>query len=505
MIEEPTPSPQADLTQSLREEAFAHILLNVAVIGTLTLLLGILLLGTNSGQLPIAIPIALALLVTCWVANSLRTQAHYLWAVAAALNGMLAAIITTLWYYPLNQNLFIFFTPLVVIAAGILLRPSSGFVVAIGSMLLIGILAAWMGQAAFLLHSHYTVAVVLALLSALVGWRMALTFLAAVEWAIDSYEKVRRREQQLFESEKHLQLAMLDKDFLNSKLVKSNQELDRARGAAEEANRLKSQFFANMSHELRTPLNAIIGFSYILGQQLKGPLNQDQADYLQRIYDSGEHLMKLLNDILDNAKLEAGRIDMQREPMLLDPIIHETMITATSLLRDRPVALCQAIQPDLPPVYGDRLRIAQVLLNLLSNAVKFTEHGTITLRAFTLPSSEVHAALHPHGDQAKVQAGNSDGVIQPNWHIIVEVIDSGVGIAPEHQSLIFEEYQQADATLSRRYGGTGLGLPISRRLVELHGGELTVCSGLGQGATFRFSLPVATTEQLRAVMIEQEA
>ena len=344
---------------------------------------------------------------------------------------------------------------------------------------------------------------------------MALTFLAAVEWAIDSYHKVERRESQLFESEKRLQLALFDKDFLNGQLMTSNDELDRARAAAEDANRLKSQFVANMSHELRTPLNAIIGFSYILGQELKGPMNQDQLDYLKRIFDSGEHLMKLLNDILDNAKLEAGRIDLRREPVLLDPIIHETLMTATSLLRDRTIELRQAIQPDIPPVYGDRLRIAQVLLNLLSNAIKFTEYGSITLRAYTVPTNNVHSILHCT-PQATASNGatlsktpaqpEADGeVFTPLWFIVVEVIDTGIGIADEHMQLIFEEYQQADAALSRRYGGTGLGLPISRRLVELHGGELTATSELARGSVFRFSLPVATTEQLQAVVIEQVA
>lgn len=521
---------RADLTQSLREEAFLILLRSVAVGATFVLLGSVLLVGTNGVGVPIGLPIALLLLATCWIADTLRKQNWYHWAVGAMLSGMVLTIVSTMLYYPLDGNPFISFMPLVIVASAILLRPSFGFVVAAGGELLLMLTAVIGGEGMLLLKAPFLMALLLASLSALLGWRLALTFLTAIEWAMDSYVKVERRESQLFESEKRLQLALLDKDFLNGQLMRSNDDLDHARAAAEDANRLKSQFVANMSHELRTPLNAIIGFSYILGQQMKGPLNQDQLDYLNRIYDSGEHLMKLLNDILDNAKLEAGRLDLRRDPTLLDPIIHETMMTAMSLVRDRPLELRQAIQPDLPPVYGDQLRIAQVLLNLLSNAIKFTEQGSVTLRAYSVPVQSVRHGLQglpitamarPSAPSLPADTATHNGGVlaapsnsparddaeemKPLWYVIVEVIDTGIGIAEKDLDLIFEEYQQADATLSRRYGGTGLGLPISKRLVELHGGNLTVCSVPEQGSTFRFSLPVATTDQLRAVPIEHES
>jgi signal transduction histidine kinase len=235
---------------------------------------------------------------------------------------------------------------------------------------------------------------------------------------------------------------------------------------------MKSHFLANMSHELRTPLNAIIGFSYILQQELKGPLCPEQHDYLGRIYDSGNYLLKLLNDILDNAKFEAGRIELQREPAPLEPIIQDALMTASSLTIGKPIELRQEFAPALPLVSVDRMRVAQVLLNLLSNAVKFTDRGQITLRAYPQPAT--------------------------SSHVVVEVEDTGIGIAQEHLAMIFEEFRQADETLSRRYGGTGLGLPISKRLVELHGGELVVTSVLGRGSIFRFTLAVATDEQIEA-------
>ena len=210
-------------------------------------------------------------------------------------------------------------------------------------------------------------------LSATVAMLSSQSFFAAVEWAIDSYHKVERRETQLFESEKQLQRALHEKEYLNSQLSTSNKELERARALAEYANRMKSQFVANMSHELRTPLNAIIGFSYILKQELKGPLCAEQQDYMSRIYDLGNYLLKLLNDVLDDAKLEAGRIDLQCEPTPLEPVVLDALMTASSLTLGKSIELRQEFAVDLPLVYIDRMRVAQVLLNLLSNAVKFTD------------------------------------------------------------------------------------------------------------------------------------
>jgi signal transduction histidine kinase len=239
-----------------------------------------------------------------------------------------------------------------------------------------------------------------------------------------------------------------------------------------------------MSHELRTPLNAIIGFSYILKQELKGPLCAEQHDYMSRIYDSGNYLLKLLNDVLDDAKLEAGRIDLQCEPTSLEPVVLDAQMTASSLTLGKAIELRQEFAADLPLVYIDRMRVAQVLLNLLSNAVKFTERGVITLRAYRTP--EALRAIN--GDE---WAGDA--------YVVVEIEDTGIGIANEHLMIIFEEFRQADESLSRRFGGTGLGLPISKRLVELHGGELRVSSVLGHGSIFKFTLPIATEAQILAV------
>ena len=471
-------TPAEEYTFALREEALTVLLRSVIGGGLALLVIGLLLLS-GGGNVSTSLVVGALLLATGWLASVVFRRRSYRMAVSVLLTGAILSIALTIPFYQLRGNPFIFFLPLVVGVAGILLRPIYGFVVTTAGAVAIALMAAASGFGNQVIYTGFFAAITLGYMSSVIAWLSAQTFLAAAEWAMYSYRKVERREAQLYESEQRLQRALLDREFLNSQLLSNNIELERARRAAEEANRLKSQFVANMSHELRTPLNAIIGFSYILKQELKGPLNEEQHDFVQRIYDSGEHLLKLLNDILDNAKLEAGRLELRPEPAELEPLIHEALVTADSLLRGKPIELRQELPPHLPLVMVDRLRLAQVLLNLLSNAIKFTDQGSVTVRAAVMSG-------HPLGDLS-----GASGM----QHVLVEVSDTGIGIAEEHQSLIFEEYRQADETLSRRYGGTGLGLPISKHLVELHGGRLSVSSRLGVGATFRFTLPVAVPER----------
>lgn len=476
-----TEHPQMEeYTQSLREDSFVTLLRSLGVAGIVLFCFGMVI--SHSTQL--GIQVGGALLLTYWLANTLRVRGKYRWAVALFLSGVLGTLTLSFSFYRLDQNPFIFFTPLVVGIGGILLRPLVGFAVATGAALFMAAVALVLGQGADIWRLPFLASVLLGYLSATVALLSSQSFFAAVEWAIDSYIKVERREAQLFESEKKLQRALHEQDYLNSQLQASNKQLESARTLAEYANRMKSQFVANMSHELRTPLNAIIGFSYILREELKGPLAPEQHDYVSRIHESGNYLLKLLNDILDNAKIEAGRLELQCEPMPIEPIIHDALVTASSLTFGKAIVLHSELAHDLPQVYVDRVRISQVLLNLLSNALKFTEHGSVTLRAYaTTPAAPMNNGQNGH---------------HPHAYVAVEVEDTGIGIAAEHLDLIFEEFRQADETLSRRYGGTGLGLPISRRLVELHGGRLSVVSTLGQGSAFRFTLPVVTDEQIAA-------
>lgn len=230
-----------------------------------------------------------------------------------------------------------------------------------------------------------------------------------------------------------------------------------------ELHEIKSRFLAAMSHELRTPLNAIIGFSDVLLQGLDGPLTDPQRQDVTMIGESGRHLLGLINDILDVSKLQAGKMRMAFGPVNLAALCESVASSGVGLLKDKPgVALRNRTPASLPMVWGDETRIRQVLFNLLSNAAKFTEAGEIELSAC------------PAGDF--VQVG---------------VRDTGCGIPPEKQESIFEEFVQADDSSTRRHSGTGLGLPISRRFVEMHGGRMWVESVVGQGSVFYFTLPIA--------------
>jgi signal transduction histidine kinase/CheY-like chemotaxis protein len=236
-----------------------------------------------------------------------------------------------------------------------------------------------------------------------------------------------------------------------------------------EVDRLKTQFLANMSHELRTPLNSIIGFSRVMLKGIDGPLTELQETDLNSIYNSGQHLLSLINSILDMSKIEAGKMDLSFEEVVLDDIFNSVLATARGLLKDRPIQLHTEIPDDLPTVWADSQRIRQVLFNLMSNASKFTEKGHITLRA-----EAVRPVVGPVGPEA----------------VSISVSDTGIGIEPEALERLFIPFQQVDASTARRTEGTGLGLAISQRFIELHGGEIWVESEPGVGSTFTFLLPI---------------
>jgi signal transduction histidine kinase len=237
-------------------------------------------------------------------------------------------------------------------------------------------------------------------------------------------------------------------------------ELDEKSRELEAVNRHKSEFLANMSHELRTPLNAIIGFSQVLREQLFGEVNEKQKEYLDDILGSGNHLLALINDILDLSKVEAGQIELELAPFSLREALERGVVMVREQAMNDGVQVELAAAPEVDIVTGDERRIRQVIFNLLSNAVKFT----------------------PAGGAVDVSAAQVDGEVR------VSVADTGPGIAPEDHERIFEEFQQTEAGIEQREG-TGLGLALSKRLVELHGGRIWVDSEVGSGSTFVFALP----------------
>ncbi len=250
-----------------------------------------------------------------------------------------------------------------------------------------------------------------------------------------------------------------------------SRDLEQARDQAERENRFKSQVLASMSHELRTPLNAIIGFSELLVDQKAGALSDKQTGYVEDILHSGHHLLALINDILDLSKAAAGRLELDLKTMAVGPLVNEVISMLQPQTQAKQIAIEQALPEVLPEVLADAERLKQILCNLLSNALKFTPGGgKVTIRG----------AL----------AWKADGLAEDRMQI--SVIDTGIGILPEDQERIFGEFEQVRPKDAGARQGTGLGLALARRLVELHGGRLWVESaGEGQGSAFHFTLPTA--------------
>jgi two-component system, NtrC family, sensor kinase len=244
--------------------------------------------------------------------------------------------------------------------------------------------------------------------------------------------------------------------------VRLFKEIQQKSAQLEVANRHKTEFLANMSHELRTPLNAIIGFSEVLLQRMFGELNAQQADYLEDVKSSGQHLLTLINDILDLSKIEAGRMELEAAPFSLVAALNNAVTLVRERAQSHGIKLALEVAPELDTVVADERKLKQVVVNLLANAVKFTpDGGTVTLRA-ARENGEVRLAVH----------------------------DTGIGIAPEDQERIFQEFQQATHQGERSREGTGLGLTLSKRMIELHGGTISVFSAPGKGSTFTVALPL---------------
>ena len=259
-------------------------------------------------------------------------------------------------------------------------------------------------------------------------------------------------------------------------LQRQHAQLQEVNRALEVANRHKSEFLANMSHELRTPLNAVIGFSEVLLERMFGELNEKQAEYLDDILGSGKYLLSLINDILDLAKIEAGRLDLELRTFDLKPLLENSLVMVKERAQAHGITLSLETSDDLHSLNADERKVKQIVFNLLSNAVKFT----------------------PNGGQVGLRATTIDHAVQ------IAVWDTGIGIAAEDQQRIFDEFQQARSGLTGKTEGTGLGLTLTKRFVELHGGTLEVESVPDQGSTFTVTLPVAGLIAQRSVMVVQE-
>ena len=260
----------------------------------------------------------------------------------------------------------------------------------------------------------------------------------------------------------------------NDELSKNKMELEFANMELQEANRMKSQFLANVSHELRTPLNSIIGFSELLQEKAFGALNERQTQYVEYVHSSGSHLLQLINNILDLSKIEAGRMDLVKEDFSVMEVLGELLGIIRPLAHEKNIVIESKSVPASPKLRADKAKFKQIMLNLLSNAVKFNIHGgNITVDWETMEE--------PSG-------------MSVERFIVFRISDTGIGIKGEDKGRLFKEFEQIDSSITREYGGTGLGLVLTKRLVELHNGSIWVESEPGRGSTFSVKLPQGTDE-----------
>lgn len=360
--------------------------------------------------------------------------------------------------------------PVVALAAVVLLHPLAGLATTAATVGFV-VLLRDLGPLAFLTTDHVAQVALISLLVVATAWALDRNLLTAIEWSLHSFEQALRSAQDAQNHRAQLVQALKQLDSAYYRLERANAALEVAWKAAESAERSKSEFVTNISHELRTPLNLIVGFGEMIvtsPESYGGPLPPQYRGDLNAIYRSAQHLLTLTDDVIDLARVGVGRMALVREPVDLGQVIRDACDIVREYVAAKGLYLDVEVEPGMPELLADRLRIRQVLLNLLTNASRFTERGGITVAAVT-------------------QEGR----------IAVRVVDTGAGIAPEDLPKVFQEFHTGDGGSPRRhggFGGMGLGLPLSKRLVELHGGEMGVDSALGTGTTFWFTLPTVATE-----------
>jgi signal transduction histidine kinase len=294
---------------------------------------------------------------------------------------------------------------------------------------------------------------------------LALVLGYVISWSlIEPVQRMDTRLREIAAGDFSRHVAVMNRDelgALGANLNRMNDELGRVYQELEAASQHKSEFLANMSHELRTPLNAIIGFSEVLTERMFGELNEKQDEYLKDIHASGQHLISLINDILDLSKIEAGRMELELTDFDLPTALDNALMLVRERAQRRSLNLYKEVDAGVGQIQGDERKIRQVVLNLLSNAIKFT----------------------PEGGRIEVAAMSRNGLVE------VSVSDTGIGIAPEDQEKVFEEFRQV-GTAEKKAEGTGLGLTLCRKFIELHGGKIWLTSERGVGSTFTFTIPV---------------
>lgn len=343
-----------------------------------------------------------------------------------------------------------------IIASSMFTQPDYGFITWGAATLLTAIGVSQHTTETIMLVPQIAGPIIVNLFVATAAYFSALEWQIAVESVSSLHLKAQQRRDELFAIQEELRQA-------NGRLRGTNEALEMARETAVTERDLRTRFMNQVSHELRTPINTIVNFAHILAHGEMGNVNPKQTDYLGRIEKSGWHSMSVLNDLLDLAQIEAGEFRLKRQIVDLETVCEDAMSSVRSLLRNPEIALVRDYPDKWPRILVDSKRFRQALLNLLGNAAKYTDEGQIILRVRTYEHTATFA-----------------------------VEDSGIGIPEADHETVFKEFRQLNETMARQRVGTGLGLPISRHLIEQHGGTLTLNSSIGQGSTFTITLPLAT-------------
>ncbi|MBI2940954.1 MAG: response regulator [Chloroflexi bacterium] len=415
------------------------------------------------GELPRETLLVLAALTVVAALVYRALQAGVRLAAVALIVGLTLALASATYLFPSAP--FACSLSIVVIFAGALLGWTAGLVAAVGVTALVTVSPNALGQE--IPSEVATVALLLTWTNVFVSWLMLRPLQTALSWSWHSYAQALRTTQEA--RARQGELGRLSKSLNETcdRLGQLTRELERARRIAEEARRLKSEFAAAVSHELRTPLNLVIGFSEMMVLSPKSfysePLPASYAGDVEVIYRNARHISTLIDDILDLSQIDAQRMGLQKQRASVAAIIAEAASGITARFETHGLTLTVDAPPDLPAVYVDPTRIRQVLVNLLGNALRFTHKGGVTVSARSM-----------------------------GQEVVTTVADTGAGIAPEDLPHVFEEFRQSGSPEVRR-GGSGLGLTVSKRFVEMHGGSMWVESELGKGSAFCFSLPLCET------------
>lgn len=409
------------------------------------------------------IPITTVVVLTC----AFSLWLLYKWLLAAQIVWQVGVALAITWAVQVSQQPEVAFVYVLLPLMAVVTIGWSAGLAAEGVV----IASAWWlshKSATPVIPASYNLAIVIGgIFTGLLGWSITHSLLTVTQWSLFSFEQARDKMEEARDRQLELKQTQEDLIHANQELARLSDRLKAMHRIAEEARQAKEEFVANVSHELRTPLNMIIGFSEMItrsprvyGAELPPALLADIA----AIQRNSQHLARLVDDVLDLSQVEAGRMALVRDQVCLHEVIESAVSSVQALFESRGLYLKTEVSSGLPPAFCDGTRIRQVVLNLLSNAGRFTERGGVRVKA-------------------QVESGQ----------IVISVRDTGPGIALKDQKKLFEPFQQLDGSIRRRHGGSGLGLCISKHLVEMHGGNMWLESGIGEGTTFYFTLPPITS------------